>query len=61
MALTLLDIKECIKYVPVTPQALRKAIKEGRLKATKYGNSWVVRWSDLLKYKLVARRRLHGR
>jgi len=36
------SVTEFAKEVSVTPQAVRKAIKEGRLSASKIGKQWVI-------------------
>ena len=35
----------------VTPQAIRKAIKEKRLKAVKWGRDWAINFQDVLDFK----------
>lgn len=41
------DVKECSEFLNMTEQGVRKAIKERRLKANKFGNAWVIREQDL--------------
>lgn len=43
----LLTSKEAAAELGVTHQRVRQLISKGRLKATKFGNAWMIRFSDL--------------
>lgn len=44
------DVKDCARFLNMTEQGVRKAIKEQRLRAKKFGNSWVIREQDLHRF-----------
>lgn len=47
---TLWDVAECAYFAHMTCQGIRKAIKERRLRARKFGNSWVIKDIDLNRF-----------
>ena len=48
--LQLFNVKSVSESLEVTPQAVRKAISIGRLKAQWIGNQWVIFLEDLCEY-----------
>lgn len=47
----LIDVKEAAKFIGITEQGIRKAIKEKRLLATKYGNSYAIKKLDVCRFR----------
>lgn len=43
-------VTECAEFCFVSPQAVRKAIKQGRIKAKKLGYHWVISRREVKKY-----------
>lgn len=48
----LMDVKDCARLSGVTVQAIRKAIKDGRIKAKKFGNAYAVSLTEIFKYRV---------
>lgn len=51
------SVTECAKRAKVSPQAIRKAIKEERIDALKLGKQWAIRICVLENYIMDRRRR----
>ncbi len=50
IACDLMSVQETAKKLKVSPQYVRKLIRDGRLKASKIGSQWVVNQNDLAAY-----------
>jgi excisionase family DNA binding protein len=55
MADTLLSTQQAAEVLGVSQTRVRQLILEGRLQATKIGNSWVISTRDLAKARRVVR------
>ena len=40
--ITFYDVQEIAKAFDMTPQSIRKFLKEGRIQAVKFGGKWVI-------------------
>jgi len=45
----LVSVSQLAKIKGHSPQAIRKAIKVGRIKASKIGNQWVIKYEQIYK------------
>jgi hypothetical protein len=57
----LVGTTEVAKECKITPQGVRKAIEEGRLKADWIGNRWVITRREMIRFKKQRERRLRAR
>jgi excisionase family DNA binding protein len=48
------DVYEISKLFNITPQSVRKYLKEGRIKANKFGTKWYIT-EDAMRYFLTNR------
>ena len=46
----LVSVTEFSEAVGITPQGVRKAIVEGRIKARKIGKFWVIKHKEILRF-----------
>ncbi len=53
---TALTINEAARELDMDPSAVRRAILQGRLPATKFGRDWSLRAADVAAYKQRPRR-----
>lgn len=51
MSGTILTVGEAARVLDMDPSAVRRAILQGRLPATKFGRDWSLRATDVAAYK----------
>ncbi len=48
---TMLTVSEAARVLDMDPSAVRRAILQGRLSATKFGRDWSIHATDVAAYK----------
>lgn len=51
------SVTNVAKIIGVSPQAIRKAIRCGRIRAKKVGYCWIIYETELEKFKAIVRNR----